>query len=105
MPAVLLILVVLLGVFAPSAGAQERQHNLVPYDGYLVSSTRAYRQETWRWEKLMAKRRTPAGRGELDPSPDTVGGVNRLWKRRAARARHRAHHPPHSEWLCIHRYG
>ena len=103
-PAVLLIIVVLLGVFAPSAGAQEGQR-LVPYDGYLVSSTRAYRQETWRWQKLMKKRRSPAGRGELDPSHEYRRWVNRLWKSRAATARHQAHHPPrHSEWLCIHRY-
>ena len=28
----------------------------------------------------------------------------RAWRLRAARARHRAHHPPHlAEWLCIHR--
>jgi len=104
-PAVFLILVVLVAVFAPSAGAQQGQHNVVPYDDYLVSSTRAYRQETWRWQKLMAKHRTPAGRGELDASHDYRRWVNRLWKNRAASARRQAHNPPrYQQWMCIHRY-
>jgi hypothetical protein len=96
---------VLLGLLAPSAGAQEGQHNLVPDDGYLVSSTRSYRQETWHWQKLMSKRRTPAGHGELDLSHDYRRWVNRLWRSRASAARHRAHNPPrYGEWMCIHRY-
>ena len=98
-------MLVLLGLFAPSAGAQEGQHNLVPYDGYLVSSTRSYRHETWRWEKLMGKRPTPAGSGHLDPSHAYRRWVNRLWRDRAAAARHRASHPArYREWMCIHRY-
>ncbi len=80
MPAVVLILLVLLGLFAPSAGAQEGQHNLVPYDGYLVSSTRSYRHETWRWQKLMSKRRRRRDKASLDPSHDYRRWVNRLWK-------------------------
>jgi len=104
-PAVLLLAAVLFALFVPSAGAQEGQRNLVPYDGYLVSSTRAYRRETWRWQRLMRMRRTPAGRGDLDVSHHYREWVNRLWKRRAQTARHRAHHPPrYREWLCIHRY-
>jgi hypothetical protein len=105
MPAVVLMLLVLLGLFAPSAGAQGGQHNLVPYDGYLVSSTRAYRNEAWRWQQLMRMRRTPSGRGELDPSHEYRRWVNRLWEERASAARKAAHTPPrYSEWMCIHRY-
>ena len=104
MPAVVLIVLVLLGLFAPSAGAQAGQR-AVPYDGYLVSSTRSYRHETWRWEKLMGKRPTPAGKGHLDPSHEYRRWVNRLWRERAAAARHRASHPArYREWMCIHRY-
>jgi hypothetical protein len=104
-PAVLLIVAVLAaGVFAPSGRAQPKQR-LVPYDGYLVSQTRANRREAWRWQGLMGKRRTPAGTGHLDPSHAYRRWVNRLWMSRAATARRRAHHPPrHRQWMCIHRY-
>jgi hypothetical protein len=104
-PAALLILLVLLGLFAPSAAAREGRHNLVPYDPYLVSKTRAYRRETWRWQDLMAKRRTPAGKGELHISHTYRLWVNRLWRSRAVTAKTRAQHPPrYREWMCIHRY-
>jgi hypothetical protein len=105
MPAAVLILLVLLGLFAPSAGAQEGQRYVLPSEDYLVSSTRSYRKETWRWQTLMNKHRTPAGRGELDPSAEYRRWVNRLWKTRATTARKAAHNPPrYSEWMCIHRY-
>jgi hypothetical protein len=104
-PAVLLILLVLACFFAPSAGARHDERAVVPYDGYLVAETRSYRQETWRWQSLMAKPRTPTGRGEFDPSHEYRRWVNRLWKGRAAVARRRAHHPPrYREWMCMHRY-
>jgi hypothetical protein len=104
-PAVIVIALVLSGVFAPSSGAQAKERNLVPDDGYLVSKTRSYRRATWRWQALMGKRRTPAGTGHLDPSHVYRRWVNRLWQRRAALARTRAHHPPrYREWMCIHRY-
>jgi hypothetical protein len=104
-PAVVLILLVLLGLLAPSGGAQPGQHRLVPYDPYLVSETRSYRRETWRWQDVMAKKRSPAHRGELDVSHHYREWVNRLWKERAATARHQAYHPPrYGEWMCIHRY-
>ena len=104
MPAAILILLVLLGLFAPSAGAQEGQR-AVPSDNYLIDSTRSHRRETWRWQQLMNKRRTPSGRGELHPSHEYRRWVNRLWRGRARTARHRAHHPPrYREWMCIHRY-
>ena len=75
-------LLVLACVAAPSGGA-EPGHRLAVYDGYLVSQTRAHRRETWRWQRLMAKPRTPARRGELDPSHEYRRWVHRLWKRRS----------------------
>ena len=105
MPAVFVIVLVLMGLVAPSAGAQPGQHRLVPYDTYLVANTRAHRRETWRWQDLMAKKRTPAGRGELDVSHRYREWVNRLWQGRSATARTRAHHPRrYPQWMCIHRY-
>jgi hypothetical protein len=104
-PAAILILLVLLGLFAPSAGAQEGQHSLVPNDPFLVAETRAYRRETWRWQQLMNKRRTPARKGEFHISHAYRRWVNRLWRSRAITARRRAHNPPrYREWMCIHRY-
>jgi len=104
-PAIFLIVLVLLGLFAPSASAQGKQRHVVPYDRYLVPATRAYRHETWRWQELIGKRRTPAGTGHLDPSHAYRRWVNRRWKMRAVTARTRAHHPPrYRQWMCIHRY-
>jgi hypothetical protein len=100
-----LIWVVFLCVLAPPAGARGDERIVVPYDDYLVSETRSYKRETWRWQRLMGKRRSPAARGELHPSHLYRRWVNRLWKTRATRERHRAKHPPrHRQWLCIHRY-
>jgi hypothetical protein len=104
-PAVLLVAAILIGLIAPSAGAQPGQHHLAPYDPYLVAETRSYRRETWRWQDLMAKQRTPAGKGELDISHPHRRWVTRLWRSRAHTAKTRAHHPPrYREWMCIHRY-
>jgi len=51
------------------------------------------RRETWYWEDLMQRPRTPA-----------VGSLA-SWQRRAAATRRRASRPPHwREFLCIHRY-
>ena len=54
-----------------------------------------YRAETWRWQRVMGARLTPA-RTAL-----TV----EAWRALARLARRRAENPPHRrEWLCIHRY-
>lgn len=98
-------MLVLACLLAPPSGAQDNQRTMVPYDGYLVSSTRSYRHETWKWQRLMRVRRTPAGHGELDVSHAYRRWVNRVWAQRAAAARRRAHHPPrYEQWMCIHRY-
>jgi hypothetical protein len=104
-PAVVLIVLVLACLLAPQSGAQDNQRTVVPYDGYLVGSTRSYRHQTWRWQRLMRVRPMRAGRGELDVSHAYRRWVNRVWQNRAAAARWRAHHPPrYRQWLCIHRF-
>jgi hypothetical protein len=72
----------------------------------LLRDITAHRDETWRWERVMHRRRTP-----FDDSANRVGNVAyrkwvlALWQRRAIAARRRAYRPPHkSQWLCIHRY-
>jgi Transglycosylase-like domain len=64
------------------------------------------RTETWRWQSLMRKPRTPTlftERRSRDAA--YLRWVRGLWERRAARAERQAKRPPHrSQWLCIHRY-
>ena len=62
-----------------------------------------YRKETWRWEKLMRRKRTPSRyTAQQSPDPAYRAWMLRLWKQRALRARRQAHKPPRrSAWLCI----
>ena len=66
----------------------------------------AYRTQTWRWQKLMSKPRTPTLYSERRTRDrDYLIWVRDLWKRRAARAARLAQNPPHRHaWMCIHRY-
>ena len=65
-----------------------------------------FRSETWRWQSLMRKPRTPTLFTERRTSDAAyLRWVRGLWQRRAARAERQAKHPPHrAQWLCIHRY-
>jgi hypothetical protein len=65
-----------------------------------------YRTETWRWQSLMRKARTPTFYSERRSRDAAyIRWVRRLWQRRAARAERQAQRPPHRlQWLCIHRY-
>jgi hypothetical protein len=65
-----------------------------------------FRIETWRWQSLMRKPRTPTAYTERRTAdPAYLKWVRNLWERRAARAERQAANPPHrNQWLCIHRY-
>jgi hypothetical protein len=65
-----------------------------------------FRIETWRWQSLMRKPRTPTLFTERRTRDSAyLTWVRDLWKRRAARAARQAANPPHrAQWLCIHRY-
>ena len=72
----------------------------------LLPIISAHRDETWRWQRVMQRARTP-----YSDSARRVENlayrrwVLRLWKHRATAAKTRAFRPPHrSQWLCIHRY-
>jgi hypothetical protein len=61
---------------------------------------------TWHWQRLMG---VPLSRTEgrtlAEMNVDDITAAVELWRRRAAAAEARAHHPPHLRaWLCIHRY-
>jgi len=66
----------------------------------------AYRTQTWRWQKLMSKRRTPTLYSERrSRGRDYLTWVRGLWRKRAVRAARLAQNPPHRQaWMCIHRY-
>jgi hypothetical protein len=72
----------------------------------LVEQIADYRSETWRWQQLMGKPRTPASFSERKvASPSYRTWVRNLWRNRALVAEQRAANPPHrSQWLCIHRH-
>ena len=65
-----------------------------------------FRKETWRWQALMSKPRTPTLFSERrSKDAEYLRWVRGLWQRRAARAERLAQSPPHRrQWLCIHRY-
>ena len=73
---------------------------------HLLGRITVHRDETWRWQRVMQRRRTPYGASVRRARSVAYGKwALRLWRNRAAEARQRARHPPHRrEWLCIHRY-
>lgn len=64
------------------------------------------RTETWHWQRLMLKPRTPTNYTERRTTSRAYRTwVRNLWRGRAERAQRRATNPPHERaWRCIHRY-
>ena len=64
------------------------------------------RSETWHWQRLMMKPRTPTNYGERTTrSAAYRAWIRALWRERAERAEQRAKNPPHErQWRCIHRH-
>ena len=62
------------------------------------------RSETWRWQRLVRRPRTPASRlGERWLHPLLQLYALDSWRRQARRARSAAYNPPRlAAWLCIH---
>ncbi len=113
---VVLFAVLVAGAIAlvPQATARQQAPNRVravkrvaPDTGSaLLPIIAAHRDETWRWQGVMLRPRTPysdsARRVENLGYRRWVLGV---WRHRATVARTQAHRPPHqSQWVCIHRY-
>lgn len=101
-------LLVLLGVLVLAVAALTRPGPAA------ASSTRTamleqiddLRNETWRWQRLMMKPRTPTNYSERESTSASYRAwVRRLWQRRAEAAERLALTPPRrSQWLCIHRH-
>ena len=110
----LAVLVTCAIALVPQATARQQAPNRVravkrvPPDtgAALLPIIAAHRDETWRWQRVMQRPRTP-----YSNSARTVEKlayrrwVLGLWKHRATVARSQAQRPPHrSQWICIHRY-
>ena len=79
----------------------EARPAFVPILGEIAELRRA----TWRWQRLMGVRRTPALRHERRAKHEYRTWIRDLWRKRAARARRKAQNPPHERaWRCIQRH-
>jgi hypothetical protein len=71
----------------------------------LLRGIASKQHETWKFERLMGKPRTPASKlARRTTSLSYRRWAYSLWVHRATVTRREALHPPHlSAWLCIHR--
>jgi Transglycosylase-like domain len=103
-------LLVLVGALAIALGAaaQTEPHAATSTAARLaqLDAIVDYRKETWRWQTLMGKPRTPTFFTERRSKDGAyLRWLRKLWQQRAAKAKRLAMNPPHrEEWLCIHRY-
>jgi hypothetical protein len=89
----------------PAADAGQ-QTSAMPDGTKIIRKIHRYQRATWRWQRLMGVHRTPTQRTYLRTRDVSYRiHVMHQWRRRAIRARVRAHHPPHEiAWRCIQRY-
>ena len=101
------------GERSAAAAAAEKKRNtrslavlLQPGDDYLIAKIARYRDETWRWQRVMQRSPTRHSTDvERSRSRTYRERVHRLWVKRARTARKQAANPPHkAAWLCIHRH-
>lgn len=101
-------LLVLVGAFALAAAAllDPRPAGASATRLAVLAQISDFRNETWRWQRLMGQPRTPTAYTEREAKSAAYRAWLRdLWRRRAATAQRRAERPPHrSAWLCIHRH-
>lgn len=92
----------------PAAGPNtvERAERLARSSAFLIEDIEQFRDQTWRWQRLMSRARTPYG-GSAERSRHAAyrRWVLKLWRERAVQARRQASNPPHErQWRCIQRY-
>ena len=89
-----------------TAKARAARLDAVRRSRLLVRGIRQHRDETWRWQGVMGRKRSLyAASAERSQSLRYQRWVRSTWQRRAQSARITAQRPPHyDEWLCIHRY-
>ena len=115
-------------IWAPAAFAQEGTTEPTTTDTTTTESTAEPAPDPWAetprtrdlkrravWSKLVARKLSKLTHHPRPTVSRTKADFDSLlryrlwlrdaWRIRAARARHRAHHPPHlTEWRCIHRW-
>ena len=71
----------------------------------VLEAIEDHRRATWRWQRLMGVPRTQTRRHERWANHEYRTWIRDLWRKRAVRARRRAHNPPHERaWRCIQRH-
>lgn len=78
----------------------------MPDGRVVVRKIERYQRATWRWQRLMGVSRTPTRRRYLR-TRDLVYRLHVMqqWRRRAIRARVKAHNPPNERaWRCLQRH-
>jgi len=77
-----------------------------PGTGGVVRKIHRFQRATWGWQRLIGVPRTPSKRRYLRTSDRRYRlHALRQWRRRAIRARHRAHNPPREQqWRCLQRH-
>jgi hypothetical protein len=72
----------------------------------LVEQIRKHRATTWHWQRVMGKKRTPAGfAGRRDGSLDQLVRIREAWHRHALAVKRRARQVPNrGAWRCIKTY-
>lgn len=91
---------------AAPASKRTTRRLLPPASDYLLRDIARLQRQTWRWQAVMGRTRTPsAGSARRSRARAYRKWVFDLWRGRAARARRQASNPPHERhWQCIHRY-
>ena len=74
--------------------------------GLVVGAIKRYQRATWQWQRLMGVPKTPNRKRYLRTRDREYRVfVLQQWRRRAIRAKRRAHNPPHKrEWRCLQRH-
>jgi hypothetical protein len=97
----------LLGLLATGAPTTEvPEHARAMPDGKVVRKIKRYQRATWHWQRFMGAPRTPNRKRYLRTRDVRYRiHVMHQWRKRAIRAKRRAHNPPHErEWRCLQRY-
>ena len=103
--AVVVIGLAVAGLTTVDVGRTARK-NVDPSAGGVVRKIKRYQRATWRWQRLMGVPRTPNRKRYLRVRDREYRvHVLRQWRRRAIRAKRRAHDPPHERhWRCLQRH-
>ena len=72
----------------------------------VVRKIKGYQRATWNWQRLMDVQRTPSRKRYLRTRDiEYRVHVMKQWRKRAIRAKRRAHNPPHKGgWRCLQRH-